>query len=199
MLKIATASLLVLCALHVSSCTSFKTSNGHMSIRDEQIALPEKGQALFVFERDNARVAEWYALNLWEITNRDPKLVGLLHGTMKAAWSVDPGEHDFMIALGGQTQILRTNVVAGRTYFVALDHNQWSRRGPAAYKFVPVRSGEENPMTADRIGIFNDGAKEWELEALTSAKTHMQEAYTQWDSYSEEDQAYFSMRPEDGR
>ncbi len=195
----ASKLLLLLIAFQVSACTSFKTSNGYMRVRDEGVAIPEPGHALFIFERDNARVAEFSALNLWEITGDEPKLVGLLHGTMKAAWNVEPGEHDFIIALAGKTQILRTTVVENKTYFVALDQNQWGTYGPAVYTFRPVRAGEENPMDAKHIGTFNDNAKAWEQSSLTSAKQHKEKAYLQWETYSDEEKAFFTMLPEDGR
>ena len=78
----------ILALFAFSACTSFKTSNSYMGVKDSSPVLPSPNRALFIFERDNARVAEWSSLGVWEITDRTPQLIGLLHGTMKAAWSV---------------------------------------------------------------------------------------------------------------
>jgi len=199
MVKFLFSVLLVLGATLFSSCTSFKTSNGFMSVREDEVAVPEPGRALILFQRDNARIAEWNAVNIWEITNREPQLVGLLHGKMKAARQVDPGEHDFMLAIVGRTQILRTNVKAGMTYFVQVNYSRGGMDGNAAYSFMPVRAGDENPMTAADVSYFNDNAKQWESESMISANNHMAKAFKQWEEYSPEQRARFSMLPTDGR
>lgn len=192
-------SILVLALALMTSCTSFKTSNDYMSIQPGGLSVPESGRALFIFERDNARVAEWWSLGVWEITDRDPQLIGLLHGTMKAAWSVEPGAHDFMINVGGEAQILRTNVVADKTYFVELNHNQWASEGPSSYRFCPVRSGGKNPMTNEDIGTFNTSAAEEMEGRIESANKHIAAVYQLWDEYSPELKKRFTMLPEDGR
>ena len=200
MTRFAVKLIILLSLVQLTGCTSFRTSNSYMSVlRAEESLRPAPGHALYLFQRDNARVAEWSALNLWEITDEVPRLVGLLHGKMKASWSVPPGEHDFMLVLGGKTQILRTRSDADKTYFVKLNHNAWGRHGPAIYTFSPIRAEDENSMTAARVSHFNDNAREWEQESLTSAMSHREKAYAQWKGYSEEEKSYFSMLPEDGR
>jgi len=199
MTNILKTAILILCAALASSCTSFKTSNDSMSIRDESPVVPEPDRALFIFQRDNARVAEWWSVGIWEITDRDPKLLGLLHGTMKVAVSVDPGDHDFMLNIGGAAQILRTNVIAGKTYFVELNNNNWGPEGPSSYRFCPVRAGSENPMTNTRIGTFNTSAAENSEGRLESANRHIVAVYKLWDEYSDELKQRFTMGPEDGR
>ena len=197
--KTLTRVVLLLSLTLTAACTSFKTSNKHMSIHDDAAVTPESGRALFLFQRDNARVAEWYAVGVWEITDGNPRLVGLLHGTMKAEWSVEPGKHDFMLTLAGRCQILRTQVDADKTYFVEVNHTQWGGLGPAGYSFCPVRAGDDNPMTATRVGSFNPSAGEWESRTLESANSHATRAYAQWEEYSDDIREQLTMLPEDGR
>jgi len=191
--------LLILGVTLVSACTSFKTSNDYMSVPDDSAVRPEPGQALFIFERDNARVGEWSSLGVWEITGREPQLIGLLHGTMKAAWSVDPGDHDFMLNMGGAAQMLKTHVDAGKTYFVQLNNNMWGSEGPSSYRFCPVRAGTENPMTNTNIGRFNTSAEDESLGRLDSAAKHIENVYKIWDEYTAELKQRFTMNAEDGR
>lgn len=192
-------ALLILSVTLVGACTSFKTSNDYMSVPEDSIARPDPGRALLVFERDNARVGEWSSLGVWEITGRDPQLIGLLHGTMKAAWSVDPGDHDFMLNIGGEAQMLKAHVDAGKTYFVQLNHNMWDSEGPSSYRFCPVRAGTENPMSNTNIGRFNTSAKAEAEGRLESAAKHIEKVYRVWDEYSDELKQRFTMHADDGR
>ncbi len=199
MMNFLKTSLLLLCVSLASGCTSFQTSNNYMSIKDAGPVVPEPGKALFIFERDNARVGEFTSLGVWEITDGNPRLVAWLHGTMKAAWSVDPGAHEFMITLQGGSQMMKAQVDAGKTYFVELNNNQWGREGPSAYKFCPVRKGTENPMTNTDIGTFDTSGEEQGAPHLESAARHIVKVNGYWNEYDDELKKRFTMNASDGR
>ena len=187
-------------SLSLISCGALRTSNGYMSnTKDITVKRPENGRALIVFERENVRAGEWFTATIWEITQRqkDPKLVGCLHSTMKFMTEVDPGEHYFMAILEGKAELLKANIVGNKIYYVLMKMGveSWS----SVSYFSPIKKGQDNPIKLSNFSILNSNAFKWEQENLQSAREHMQKVYDKWDKMSEKEKAKRSLNSEDGR
>jgi hypothetical protein len=86
-----------------------------MVISDNQEQLdtpPDQSQIIFV------RVHRGFGgVPVFDITNGDPQLIGILSRFNKLAYFVEPGKHTFMV-IAMFANFMEANVVGGKTYYV---------------------------------------------------------------------------------
>lgn len=104
-----------------------------------------------------------------------------------------------MLNIGGAAQMMKTEAVAGKTYYVQLNNNVWGGEGASVYRFCPVRTGTDNPMTNTEIGTFQTSPEQESEGRMKSAAKHIAAVYLAWDEYSDELKQRFTTAASDGR
>ena len=181
----------------LTGCGAMVQSNGYMAVKDpEKTYIPEDGKALVIFERTNNHTGSFHSMSIWDITDRDMVVyIGLISPTMKAAYSVNPGKYNFMAVFGGGETVMQAEVAADKTYYVMPSY------GFGGLQFIPIKSGESNPVTNKNIGVSNDKALAWSKKesTLNSVQTHISKGIAAWDALSSMAKEKKTLTLDDGR
>jgi len=177
-------------------CTA--KTNDYMLVKEpKKQYFPSPDKALFIVERNNDFIGHLYNMVLWDITDRrDPKLVGYLRPTMKAAYEMTPGEKEILLTWVSSTTMMKMTVEAGKTYFCRIGS---SSSRPA---FFPIKNGDANDVTRDNIAVATPHLIAWGNEKErkeVSLQKRIGKGMSRWNQMSTKDKVLRSMVAEDGR
>jgi hypothetical protein len=131
------------------SGASYGASKMAISEDQDQLATPpDKAQIIFL-QPGGWGVNRGGSVSIFDVTDREPRFLGLLYSQSKLVYFVEPGSYTFMVISNGGRYML-ANVAAGKTYYVMVtsafvDFN--TSRG--SVKLLPVRNGSEGKYQID--------------------------------------------------
>jgi len=178
-------------------CGAMVQSNDYMTVAKPEVAqTPTEGKALLIFERENNHVGSFHNMSIWDITDRTSvEFIGLLAPTMKASYSVKPGTYSFMAIHGGGRTIMHAGISANKTYYIMPSF------GLSGLRFIPIKAGQDNPMTNKKIGVPNQTAITYSQKDATknSVQIHISKGLVQWSALSNDEKYKRTIEPGDGR
>ena len=159
--------------------------------------VPESGRALVVFMRPSG-IGFAVQSSVFDITDGEPELVGIVSAKTKVAHNTSPGVHRYMV-IGESADFLEAELVADRTYYslVTPRIGLWKAR----FSLKPVH--ELDLTSADFTEWYDDTrwventltAQTWAHENMDSIKSKQQEYLRKWLARSDKP----VLLPTDGR
>ncbi len=172
---------------------------------NQQVEVPTADRAQLIFMRSSA-LGGAVQSTVFDVTSTDPEFIGILSTGKKLSYSVDSGEHVFMV-IGESADFMEANLAGGKTYYamVTVRMGVWKAR----FSMHPVRNGAEGKFqyesdrfqgwlkktsfvenTTESIAWFNAN-----LDSIVSKQTQYWEV---WHQKSAEDLAERTLNPDDG-
>jgi len=161
---------------------------------------PDPGKALIVFMRPSGMA---YAIDTGVIENlpNKNKMVGIVSAKKKVAYSVNPGEHLFMV-VGEAADFLDAHIDGGKTYYVvvAARAGVWKAR----FSLIPVR---HNDLASRKLAGWKNGTRyventerslQWEKDNHADIESKRIKYYKKWMRKSEAAREKATLFAEDG-
>ena len=172
---------------------------------NQQVEVPTADRAQLIFMRSSA-LGGAVQSTVFDATSTDPEFIGILSTGKKLSYSVDPGEHVFMV-IGESADFMEANLAEGKTYYAMVTPRMGAWK--ARFSMHPVRNGAEGKFqyesdrfqgwlkktsfvenTTESIAWFNAN-----LDSIVSKQTKYWEV---WQQKSAEDLAERTLNPDDG-
>jgi hypothetical protein len=158
----------------------------------------DPGKALVVFMRPPLYGTRVQA-PVFEVSEDETKLLGIISARTKFAVQVEPGPHLFMV-LGETAEFMSADVAPGKSYFalVLAAMGGWRSR----FVFRPVEASKlgtpefESWYSACRWVEKNTVTERWALENASSIEQKRSDHYPRWHATAEAERP--RLRPEDG-
>jgi len=156
---------------------------------------PKPGKALIVFMRPSGFA---YAIDagVLHVLPDSNKMVGIVSAKKKVAYSIEPGEHLFMV-VGEAADFLKAHVEAEKTYYV----NVKVRSGvwKARFSLVPIRTDEFEKWSKGTRYVENtELSHQWEIDNRSDIESKRNKYYIKWTSKSEAFRQEATLFAEDG-
>jgi len=105
----------------------------------------KSGNAQVVFIR-SAFVGQAIQASVFDVTDGQPKFIGIVSNDTKVSYEVTPGEHMFMV-VGESADFLKANVAADKTYYTVVSPRMgfWAAR----FSMHPVRNNQRSKFKYD--------------------------------------------------
>lgn len=160
---------------------------------------PSAGKSMIVFMRPST-LGHAIQSSVFDVTNGDPQLIGLVPAEMKVAHEVEPGKHLFM-AIGESADFMHADLAADKTYYalVTLPMGAWKAR----FSLAPIDAEQlTSEQFDDWLGSCEwiekiDSAEDWAQTNMISIVAKQQKYYPLWLQKPEAEQP--RLKPEDGR
>ena len=139
MKKIIYGIVILALTIGFSGCAG-RVSNMSVAPAGKIIEAPQKGKAQIVFMRP---ATMGYAIQsaVFEMSNDMPLIVGIVAAKKKVSYSVEPGEHLFMVT-GESADFMSAKLEADKTYYVLVTPRMgfWKAR----FSLKPIHADELN-------------------------------------------------------
>ncbi|MDH3320196.1 MAG: hypothetical protein OEO84_10965 [Betaproteobacteria bacterium] len=188
----------------VSLLMSGCASNLMRPAASENISAPGADKAKVVFMRTSF-VAGAIGCDMFEVVNGELRFIGQLPYGNKITYETTPGDKVFM-AYGTAADFMLAKLQGGKTYYSIVRPN-W---GTGGFAPTPIRNSSRDQPDFDskefkdwfsgtKLLEPNDNAPAWFKEN----QARMQQIYTEYwrrfQTKTDEEKAYRTLRPEDGR
>lgn len=160
--------------------------------------VPGQGEALIVFMRPSGF---GFAIqsSVFELSENDPKLIGILAAKKKFAYRVAPGEHLFMV-IGESADFMSANLEKEKTYYSLITPRMglWKAR----FSLKPIH---KNELNSEEFSKWLEGcnwvesiakSEEWAQRHMPSIQSKKQEYMPKWLARPENERP--RLFPEDG-
>ena len=187
--------------LAVSGCASTKMQVS----ATQQLATPAADQSQIIFLRTSSFGGAIQA-SLFQVTEGAPNFIGIISTGKKIAYTVEPGEHTFMV-VSEAADFLEADLLAGKTYFAMVTPRMGAWK--ARFSLFPVRMGGDGDFvyeseqfqrwlsTTDLIEN-TENSEVWAKENMSSI-IKKQKAYEEvWTTKSADALEERTLRQEDG-
>lgn len=159
---------------------------------------PAAGKARVVFMRDTF-VGSAIQSSVFDVTNEQPVLVGIVANKTKVSYDVDPGKHLFMV-VGESADFMSADLQARKTYYALVTPRPglWKAR----FSLKPIHAADLNTdkfndWYRDCQWVTNNAASEnWAMSNMGSIQAKRQKYYAKWIAKNPNDQP--RLLPQDG-
>ncbi len=188
----------VLALLLLSGCAG---SLKHMQLVEPDAVQdsPSPGKSMVVFMRPSSF---GFAIqsSVFDVTNGDPDLIGLVPSKNKVAHELEPGKHLFM-AIGESADFMHADLAPDKTYYALVTPRMGAWK--ARFSLEPIKAdrlgGEQHEDWLNECKWIEkmDSAEEWAQINMISIQAKQKKYYPAWLKKPEADQP--RLDPEDGR
>jgi hypothetical protein len=193
--------LLPLSCLLVAGCASTK-----MAVAPEQTLSPvNPDQARVVFLRSSF-VGSAIQAALFDVSEVDPKFIGIISDGTKLAYDTEAGHRIFMV-VSEAADFMEADLQAGRTYYgmVTPRMGAWKAR----FSLWPVRNGPSGEydlnsekfqgwLEKNSLVVNTRESEQWFIDNLESIREKQTEYWAAWQEKSPQDLAERTLNPDDG-
>lgn len=170
----------------------------------ERVAPPPADKATVVFMR-SSMVAGAIGCELFEVVNGELRFIGQLPTGNKVAYETTPGDKVFM-AYGTAADFMLAKLAPGKTYYSIVRPN-W---GTGGFAPTPIRNASANEPTfeSQEFRDWDSATKRLEPNEEAQAwfrdnKARMQQIHAEYwrrfQTKTDQEKAYRTLMPEDGR
>ncbi len=188
-------------ALFATGCASTKMVDS----TNQVLEAPSADKAQIVFIRSSF-VGSAIQASIFDVTSDETQFIGILSNGKKLSYSVDPGEHMFMV-VSEAADFMRANVVGGKIYYAMVTPRMGAWK--ARFSMHPVRNGTggEFQYESDRFqgflknSNFTENTPEslaWYEENRGNIATRQADYLAVWQQKSEGELADRTLHPTDG-
>jgi hypothetical protein len=129
-------------------------------IQESRQTPPDQSQIVF------ARLDKgWGSATVFDVTNGEPELIGILSGRDRVVHFVEPGNHTFMV-ISEAADFMGADLAAGKKYYAVADIRMGIWKG--RFSLHPVRNGSEGKFQVD-TGTFKKWLPKTEIVENTEA------------------------------
>jgi hypothetical protein len=174
-----------------------------MMVNDANPASSKPDQAVVVLAFPPA-ITDFLSLSVYDVTEPQTKLIGILEKGSKIAYPVPAGKHTFMI-LANSTDFLEAHVAPGKTYYAVVSQERPERSFQFHYALRPVRAAEMNGAefrAIDRDMPFKAKtarADAWYVNSESSVRTRREVFLPAWREKTAAERSARTLYVEDGR
>lgn len=187
--------------LFVTACASSKMIDS----TSQELVAPSADKAQIVFIRSSF-VGSAIQSTIFDVTSSDSQFIGILSNGKKLSYTVDPGEHTFMV-VSEAADFMKANMVGGKTYYAMVTPRMGAWK--ARFSMHPVRSGSggEFQYGSDKFqeflkeSEFTENTPEstaWYQENREDIAIKQNEYWAVWQEKSEGDQEERTLFANDG-
>jgi len=188
----------VLALLLLSGCAG---SLKHMQLVESDAVQdsPSAGKSMVVFMRPST-LGFAVQSSVFNVTEGDPELVGLMPAKHKMAYELEPGKHLFM-AIGESADFMHADLAANKTYYALVTPRMGAWK--ARFSLEPIKADQldgeqhENWLNSCQWVEKSDTSDEWAQTNMTSILAKQTKYYPAWLKKPEADQP--RLDPQDGR
>jgi hypothetical protein len=199
------ALLLVVLMWFFGACAG-KVRNMQVASPEEARIAPPEGKAVVVFLRPS-KTSYMLQSSVFEVRENDLSLVGIVAARAKAAYTLDPGKHLFMVA-AEEADFMSADLLPNKTYYVLISSK--TAAGRADLRKMDIKLWLE-PVHKDRLNSpeftkwldactwveKTPASESWATKSMPSIKIKQAEYYQKWMSKSEAERP--ALLPGDGR
>lgn len=160
---------------------------------------PSAGKSMIVFMRPST-LGHATQSSVFDVTNGDPQLIGLVPAEMKLAHEVEPGKHLFM-AIGESADFMHADLAADKTYYALVTPRPGAWK--ARFSLAPIDAERlSTEQFDDWLGSCEwiekiDSAEDWAQTNMISIVAKQQKYQPLWIQKPEAEQP--RLKAEDGR
>jgi hypothetical protein len=188
----------VLALLFLSGCAG---SLKHMQLVEPDAVqdTPSPGKSMIVFLRPST-LGFAVQSSVFDVTNGDPELVGLVPASFKLAHELEPGKHLFM-AIGESADFMHADLAADRTYYALVTPRMGAWK--ARFSLQPITADQlggeqlENGLNSCQWIEKSETTDEWLQTNMVGILARQKKYYPRWLEKPEDKQP--RLGPEDGR
>ncbi len=142
------------------------------------------------------------AASVFDVTERESKLVGITYNKTKVEYSVKPGLYTFIV-VGEAADFMQASVIGGKTYYAILKPRFGAAR--VRFSFEPVRGDEVDSKRfarwekSARLVKNTERSLAWAEENAPSIAEKRARWWPVWSSKPESQRAAQTLDAEDGR
>jgi hypothetical protein len=189
--------LLMCLSIGVAGCASRS-----MMMNDANPAASKSDQAVVILAFPPA-ITDFFSLSVYDVTEPETKLIGILETGSKIAYPVPAGRHTFMI-LANSTDFLEAHVAAGKTYYAVARQERPEGSFQFHYALRPVRAAELDSVESRAIDRMpfkakTDRADAWYVRSESSVRTRRQVFLPAWLEKNAGQRRAQTLYVEDGR
>lgn len=188
-------------ALLASGCASTKMIDSPQ----QELVPPAAGKAQVVFMRASFVGSAVQAV-IYDATGGSAEFIGIISNGKKLAYSVDPGQHVFMV-VSEAADFLEADLAGGKTYYAMVTPRMGAWK--ARFSLSPVRNGGEGDFQYQsdkfqgwlRDNKFSENTAEsnaWAVENHSSVLEKQARYWPAWQEKSATDIAERTLNPDDG-
>lgn len=192
----------ILTLLAVGCAGDHNESTGEQAGTTSNVAAwpdPEAGKSQMVFYRPFGYFT--HQAYVFDITNNDLIMIGILPHKTKIAYSAAPGKRRYMV-IAKNAHFLDADTASGKTYFARIDFvRQWGLFegwGAPTFNLTPIVAGSsalQAELAESRWISKTASADKWAKENRPSVLKKKSQHFTEWQQKPDKP----SLRPEDGR
>lgn len=196
--KLSSLFTLLALALVLSGCAG--TVKNMKSVDATMVSgVPAEGKSAVVFLRPSG-MGFAVQSSVFDVTQSDPSLVGIVAAKKKVIYEVEPGEHLFMV-IGESADFMSAELEADKTYYALVTPRMglWKAR----FSLKPVHAGElESPQFEKWLQSCEWVAKtpdseQWLAENITMIENKQRKYFQKWMEKNESERPH--LYPQDGR
>jgi hypothetical protein len=194
--------------LALLAATLFATgcaSNKMIDAPEQQVIAPPADKAQIIFLRSSF-VGSAIQSVVYDATDGGAEFIGILSNGKMLSYTVDPGNHMFMV-VSEAADFMEANLVGGKTYYAIVTPRMGAWR--ARFSMSPVRNGGPGEFQYDSSEFrdwiadaeFSQNTPEsnaWARENHASVKEKQADYLEVWQQKSAADLAERTMNPDDG-
>jgi len=160
---------------------------------------PSPGKSMVVFMRPST-LGFAVQSSIFDVTNGDPELVGLMPASHKMAHELEPGKHLFMV-IGESADFMHANLAANKTYYARVTPRMGAWK--ARFSLAPVKANQlgsdehEEWLNSGQWIAKSDTSDAWVQTNMISILAKQKKYYPKWLEKAVDDQP--RLDPADGR
>ena len=192
----------VFIALSLSGLLAFGGCASSGMVKSEKAVLkPQANEATVVFMRASMFGGAISAA-VYDVTDAEPKFIGIIDHSTKLAYNVSPGEHTFMV-VSEAADFMKATTLPAKTYYALVTPRPGFWR--ARFSFKPLRqqdlNGPDFPKWDAGTQLVENSARtqEWAKNNAASVNQKRDSYQAEWSAKTQEQRDSQTLNAEDGR
>lgn len=138
------------------------------------------------------------AATVFDVTDSDSKIIGIINMRGRLSYAVKPGIHTFMV-VSEAADFMQVNVIPGKTYYALVRPRMGAWK--ARFSFEPLRGGDSRAEQWERsTSLVNNPARAqaWFRDNAASVEDKRSRYWPEWSNKPESARAAQTLTAEDG-
>ena len=177
-----------------------------MKVSSSQVVTkPKAGDSQVVFLRDSF-LGNAINATLYDVTNGEPKFLGVIANGTKIVYDTKPGKHVFMV-VSEAADYMEAKIAPGKTYYSIVTPRMgawkarfslWPIRNDGSSKYNTQSDSFQGWLKSTKLVENTDKSLEWYENNSNSVKAKHSEYWPVWEQKSPEDRAARTLNINDG-